>query len=140
MAYLIKRIPFAEGLFADENGKSNMDYFAHFEEKDYSAIREEYKTKEEAFEDGCKLITHNYDGQNVFHVVQGVNPDMVAKVWDIPKNENEAQAISVIYYYTSPSKEDGLRWLSKNLRIISSRFGINIHLKKFDEDRVNQPK
>ena len=44
---------------------------------------------EEAFEDGCKLITHNYDGQNVFHVVQGVNPDMVAKVWDIPKNEND---------------------------------------------------
>ena len=139
MAYLIKRIPFANGIFADKDGKSIFDYFAYFDEGDTYAYKE-YKTKEEAFDDGCKLITYNHDGQNVFHIVQGVNPDMVQKAWDFPKNEKEAQAISVIYHYTSPSKEDGLKWFAKNLRMVSSRYGINVHLVKFDEDRANQPK
>ena len=135
MGYIIKRIQFAGGALADENGKSNFDYYAYFDEKDMFKKKDLYKSVDEALADGCKLILCEREGMKLYHVVQGVNPDMVSKIWCNPRNEEDAKAIQVNYHYTSMSQADALKWLSKNLPIISSPYGINVHLLKFDEEK-----
>lgn len=138
MGFIMKTIPFAGGIFADKNGKSSYDYYAYFEEKDAGKLKEKYLTPEDAYKDGCKFIHQYRDGMSIFSVVEGVNPEMVKKLWDYPKNEEAANSIYVNYKYTSPSQKEALKWFSKNLSFISSRYGINVHLTKLDNEYINE--
>lgn len=134
MGFIVKRIPFANGVLGE---KTPFDYYAYFEEKDAFKKKERYKSVNEALLDGCKCVFQDREGMKMYHIVEGVNPDLVSKVWEIPRNSEEANATFVRYYYTSDSQGAALKWFAKNLPQISSPYGINVNLQKFNEQNFH---
>lgn len=132
MGYILRRVQYANGLIADKDGRSPFDYTAYFEEGNTSDKRV-YSSVAEAIDDGCKFMTGDYEGVQVYVIVEGASADMVRKAWEAPRNEEEAQDIMVRFITKSKDKMDSIQWMKKNLPFVNSVYGINFNIVSYDE-------
>ena len=138
MGYIIRRIPYAGGVFADNEGKSNLDYTAFFDEKYNLSLKQTYIDPMSAVADGCKFFMQEREGKIIYSIIQGVDPECVRKVWEYPTNVESSKKIIVNYYHMQNNDKEGLKWFVNNLPLIKSREGIDISIKKLDQEIIDQ--